>query len=149
MAIQLKKSEKTMLILLGGVIAVAIPYFILSGKKKPKVIAQTRDKISQTIAQVVEKKGSSDKANMAAVQYGDWGRDPFSTPELESQKAAASRLVLKGIFISDGQPFALINDVILAAGQEKKGIKVERIEGKKVVCRRGGQQVTLQWSERK
>ena len=152
---QLKKSEKRMLIVLGVVVAVAVPFQLLTGRKKPAVVQKTREQISETVSRVGLGPVPSRTAGrpLAAERFDSWGRDPFASPEIEREKIAAqraaARLVLKGIFWTDGKPFAMINDVVLSEGEEKKGIRVERIEGRKVVCRRGGQTANLQWSEPK
>ena len=152
---QLKKNEKRMLIVLGVVVAIAIPFQLLTGRKKPAVVQKTKEQITATVNRVGIAVASSKAAGrpVAAEWFDTWGRDPFSSPEIEREKIAAqraaARLVLKGIFWTDGKPFAMINDVVLAEGQEKKGIRVDRIEGRKVICRRGGQLYTLQWSQSK
>ncbi len=148
----LKKNEKRLLIALAPVVLIfVLDRLGLFSKKKPTIIDKTKTVITNTYSKIAEgKDASSARKNALAVQRFDtWGRDPFATPELESQKAAAGRLNLKGMFWIDGKPYVLINDVVLSEGQEKKGIKVERIEGKTVHCRRGGQSITLQWSAKK
>jgi type II secretory pathway component PulC len=56
-------------------------------------------------------------------------------------------VVLKGIFWEAGKAYVLIDDYVLSEGEEEGGIKVEKIEGKNVICRKGGRQFTLQWRE--
>jgi hypothetical protein len=148
----LKKNEKRMLLLLIPVLLIfVLDRFGLFSKKKSTAVDKTKTVIKSTYTKIAEGKGASsaDSRPLAAQHIDSWGRDPFATPELESQKAASARLNLKGMFWMDGKPYVLINDVVLAEGQEKKGIKVQRIEGKKVYCQRGGQSITLQWSEKK
>jgi hypothetical protein len=83
--------------------------------------------------------------------FNTWGkRDPFSKPQavLQAEAAASSSpVVVKGIIWMKGKPYVLINDVILTAGEEKKGIRIDKIEGSKVYCRKGGNSYTLQWSK--
>lgn len=61
-------------------------------------------------------------------------RDPFiSIIELQSQKLSAkkidvSKVVLKGIIWNDSKAIAIIDDELLMAGDEWKGLKVERID---------------------
>jgi len=148
----LKKNEKRLLLALVPVLLIfVLDRLGLFSKKKPTIIDKTKTAITNTYTKIAEGKGtpSAQKKAITIQRFETWGRDPFATPELESQKAAAARLNLKGMFWMDGRPYVLINDVVLAEGQEKKGIKVERIEGKTVYCRRGGQSITLQWSAKK
>lgn len=122
----------------------------LFSKKKQNVVQDAKSTIVKTIDKVkTEVKSEKDVRSDSALHYDSWGRDPFSTPELEKRKAGASSLNLKGMFWMDGKPYVLINDVVLSEGEEKKGIKVNRIDGKKVYCTRGGQSITLQWSEKR
>jgi hypothetical protein len=154
----LQKREKTMLMVLGGVAVVAVLYMVLSGgKSKPTKSVQT---IVKKTAGQLGVEVAAPKKTMAAfkyaseadsLQFNTWGqRDPFSKPSvvLQAEAAAASSpLVVKGIIWMQGKPYVLINDVILTAGEEKKGIRVDKIEGNKVFCRKGGNSYTLQWSK--
>lgn len=85
-------------------------------------------------------------------KFPTWGsRDPFSEPELPSalvpKPSASVGLSLKGIVWVGDSPYVLINGEIIGVGEEKKGIRVERVEGRKVVCRKGGKTYTLEWRE--
>jgi type II secretory pathway component PulC len=80
-----------------------------------------------------------------------WGRDPFTIvkPPPPPKKIPPLKVdvVLKGIFWEAGKAYVLIDDYVLAEGEEGGGIKVEKIEGKNVICRKGGRQFTLHWRE--
>ena len=152
----LKKGEKRLLMLLAPVVLIfLLDQLGVFGKKSKEVIDQTKTAITKTVAKVAQEARSEFGASSpsSVKKYDTWGRDPFATPEFENEQAAARRaasaLVLKGIFKSGDRTFVMINDVVLEPGQEKKGIRLESIEGRKVVCRRGGQTYTLQWRERK
>jgi hypothetical protein len=54
---------------------------------------------------------------------------------------------LKGLFWKEGHAYVLIDDEILKVGEEKEGLKIERVEGKAVFCRQGNRSFTLYWSE--
>jgi hypothetical protein len=54
---------------------------------------------------------------------------------------------LKGLFWKEGKAFALIDDMVIGEGEEDGGVRVERIEGTEVLCRRGSRSFTLHWSE--
>ena len=155
---KLQKNEKTMLMVLGVVAVVATIYLVLtSGKSKPAKSVQTI--VQKTAGQLGVDVAAAKKPAFVfkytseedSLRFNTWGqRDPFSKPEavLRAEAAVASApLVIKGIIWMQGKPYVLINDVILTAGEEKKGIRVDKIEGKKVFCRKGGNSYTLQWSK--
>jgi hypothetical protein len=154
----LQKREKTMLMVLGVVVVVFVLYMVLSGGKS-KQATSVQAIVQKTAGQLGVESAVSRKP-ASALKYADredsllfntWGkRDPFSKPQvvLQAEAAAAtSPVVVKGIIWMKGKPYVLINDVILTAGEEKKGIRIDKIEGNKVFCRRGGNSYTLQWSK--
>jgi hypothetical protein len=154
----LQKREKTMLIGLGIVVVAAVLFQVLtSGKTKTgqdvtQIVKKTAGKLTDLIANeplgvtktplLIENEGG---------EYNTWGsRDPFSKPEFENQpvKAGAGETtIVKGVVWMGGKPYVLINDMIIAPGEEKNGIRVERIDGRKVFIRKKGKMVTLQWSK--
>ncbi len=148
----LKKSEQKMLIALGVVIAIAIPVWLSMNKKKPAIVTKTVDKIGKTVEKITGEGSDSqgEKRIIPVQRYDAWGRDPFADIRVANQRAAENaRPKLKGILWMNGKPYVMIDDVVLEEGQEKKGIRIEKIDGRKVFCRKGGQSFTLQWSEPK
>jgi hypothetical protein len=155
----LQKREKTMLMFLGGVVVVAVLFQVLTGgkskagKEAALIAKKTAGQITGAVAGLAKPESVGKRpADAANTQYSAWSaRDPFSRPEFEIQRGKAgqggSPLTVKGIVWMRGSPYVLINDVILTVGEEKKGIRVDRIEGRKVFCRKGGKMFTLLWSE--
>lgn len=153
----LQKREKNMLMYGGGAAALLLALNFLGvfgGKEKvqdkAKAAQKTAGKVVQSAVEAL--KSDAPKAVQADTSAGrTWGsRDPFSRPEFDftGRKASASAPVsVKGIVWMSGRPYVLINDVVLAVGEEKNGIRVDKIEGNKVFCRKGGKMYTLQWSE--
>jgi hypothetical protein len=153
----LQKREKNMLMYGGGALALIVILNFLGvfgGKPKASKVVQTAQKAAgqavKTTA-VALKSGSAPAVPIEASAGQTWGgRDPFSKPEFDftgRKPNAAVPIRVKGIVWMSGKPFVLINDVVLAVGDEKNGIRVDRIEGNKVYCRKGGKMYTLQWSE--
>jgi hypothetical protein len=149
----LQKREKTMLMVLGGVLVAAILFQVLSGggakkKKAAKGVGQAAAKVAEKVG-LADAKASKRGAKLQA--FDAWAeRDPFSKPEFDSRVMPptpfASPIRLQGMVWMNGIPYVLVNDVILTQGEEKKGIRVENIEGRKVRCRKGGKVFTLEWS---
>jgi hypothetical protein len=150
----LQAREKKLLMIVGPVLAlILILNFmgVFGGKSKSAGKAVDRAKARVTkVAQTVAGKAQT-PAHVAVPGSGGpsagWGdRDPFSKPVFRNQPQETP-VHVKGIIWKNGKPYVLINDVVLAVGEEKDGIRVDRIEGKRVYCRRGGSMYTLQWSE--
>lgn len=151
----LKKSEKRLLLILSVVVAVFLVNQIISGGKKKAAQQQTvtAAKGGNTVPAM---KGGTEAAGgtvqktavKGKVSYDSWGRDPFYSPNPAVKQAAAtieSSLKLNGIIRKGQKVYALINDTIIGPGEEKDGIRVEKIEGKTVVCVKNGVRVTLEW----
>lgn len=146
-----------MLMVLGAVAVVAVVYTVLTSGKKSKSVQSVQSIVHKTAGQLgveaASKKPAAFKylSEADSLQFNTWGRrDPFSKPEavLRAEASVASApLVVKGIIWMQGKPYVLINDVILTVGEEKKGIRVDKIEGRKVFCRKGGESYTLLWSK--
>jgi hypothetical protein len=162
----LKKSEKRLLMILG----MAVAFFLLdrfvlsSGSKKPAKGKSTVSKASVLgTAAVAGGSGSTvsvqpTKSDTAPKVYEGWGRDPFVLPgsvtgagtTSASKAKSESQPVLpklKGMFWKEGRAYVLIDDAVLGEGEEKKGIRVEKINGMEVLCRQGNRQFTLHWRE--
>jgi len=151
----LQKREKTMLIGLGVVAVAAVLFQVLTGGKSKagkdvtQIVKKTAGQVAGAVASLpkTETRGPVDTSG---VRFDEWSaRDPFSKPEFEMRvgNSESAPFTVKGIVWMKGKPYVLINDLILAAGDEKNGIRVERIEGRKVLCRKGGKMFSLQWSE--
>jgi hypothetical protein len=148
----LKKSEKKMLIALGVILAIVVPYQFLTKKKNPAIVNKAVNTISKTVDKITGENASpqTEKKTLPVRRYDSWGRDPFADIRVANQRASENaRPKLKGILWMNGKPYVMIDDVVLEEGQEKKGIKIEKIDGRKVFCRKRGQPFTLQWSEPK
>lgn len=155
----LSEREKKMLkLLIPTVIVAGVIQFGPFGKKKAPP-PTTQPKGPSPIAKIpgVEKIVPSQPRATAGrpltfQEFPTWGtRDPFSEPEFPSvlvpKPPPVVGLSLKGIVWIGDTPYVLINGEIIRVGEEKKGIRVERVEGRKVVCRRGGKTYTLEWRE--
>ncbi len=155
----LKKSEKRMLIILAGVVAVAGIFKLIDKPKNVKPVPainqnhpiQTPGQVLPPQTQVQSANANSSKKIVKFKKYDSWGRDPFTIvkPPPPPKKIPPMKIdvVLKGIFWEAGKAYVLIDDYVLSEGEEEGGIKVEKIEGKNVICRKGGRQFTLQWRE--
>ena len=149
----LKKSEKRLIIILGiFLFAFLFDRFILSPGKDNETApptdtvdfqASNNQKLQMEMAALAKK---VKKSTSKDVKYDAWGRDPFNTPKSSSTVGKKRRKIeLKGIFWKNGKGYVLINSYILREGEEKGGIKVEKIESEKVTCRSEGRSFTLQW----
>lgn len=153
----LQKREKNMLMYGGGAAALLLALNFLGvfgGKEKVQDNAKTAQKTAGKVVQsaVEALKGDAPKSVQPDTSAGRaWGvRDPFSKPQFDftgRKTVEAAPIRIKGIVRMSGKPYVLINDVVLAVGEEKNGIRVDKIEGNKVFCRKGGKMYTLQWSE--
>lgn len=157
----LKKSEKRLLGILGVVAVVfVINQFVCSSKDKTtqpkkaeKAVSPTEvaKAVSSNLASstVLPKKSSSGSQRR---YFETWGRDPFSvwkggTGSVSGSKKKRKKPVLNGIFWKEGKAYVLINDDIMGEGEEKGGIRVEKIEDGRVLCSSGGRSFTLLWSD--
>jgi hypothetical protein len=161
----LKKSEKRLLIILGIALSVFLFDRLVLSKKGGKNTAQAQSRqqaesgvlLSSAIAEGSAVQTASMDERM---QFEDWGRDPFSDSRSRTtagswksknvagkSKETVQKPELKGLFWKGGVAFVLVNDNILKEGEEKEGLKIERVEGRTVQCRRGNRSFTLYWSE--
>lgn len=156
----LKKSEKRMLMLLGIVVVVAGFYKFVIDKPKAKNVPQANQKPRQEAAKQAIQNKPTEKdlqekkvtSNIIFEQYNEWGRDPFTIvkpppPKPKPKPPPPIKVALKGIIWKEGTAYVLIDDYVLCEGEEEGGIKVLKIEGKNVICRKGGRQFTLHWRE--
>lgn len=155
----LTEREKKMLkLLIPTVIVAGIIQFGPFGKKKsPTPVSQPTGpsmgvKIPGVERVLPSRQPGALRPPTTLQEFPTWGtRDPFSEPEFPTELVPkpppSVGLSLKGIVWIGDTPYVLINGEIIGVGEEKKGIRVERVEGRKVVCRRGGKTYTLEWRE--
>jgi hypothetical protein len=151
---QLKKSEKRMLMLLIPTVIIAAVVMLMPSKKSKvkKAVAATTGKLTQSVAKLTGSVADTRKSAVDTLHFASWGeRDPFSKPQYTPYPSKRGDgegpgLRVKGIVWMQGRPYVLINDQVLGVGEEKRGLRVERIEGKKIICRKGGKMITLTWS---
>ena len=152
---ELKKSEKRLLMILG----LAVSVFLID----QLVLKPKGQKSNQNTHPVQAASGNQVAAvqspPLRGQQFDTWGRDPFtpvSTPRrgsvsssasVSTQKSDTTQLALKGIVWKEGKAFALIGEHVIGEGDEEQGIKVEKIEGMEVLCRQGTRMFTLYWRE--
>jgi len=148
----LKKSEKTLLAVLGAVVIIGGVYLAIDSgknteadaKKKSPVVAKTQNILTQIKSEITQESEPSKKEH-----FDTWGRDPFKDQYRRSREEEENigNLVVKGIIRKGNQYHVMINDIILAEGEEKDGLYIERIEENQVFCKKGGKWFTLTWKE--
>ncbi|MBN2103852.1 hypothetical protein JW835_07405 [bacterium] len=152
---KLKKSEKILLAVAASVLVVGGIWTIAgSGKKSagPSPGKTAAKRVADNIETGIKNVQSiikPDSASAVKVRYDSWGRDPFrdlyaKNPEEEE---IISNLTVKGIIRRGSHKFVMINDIILAEGEEKDGLYIERIDDNQVFCRKSGKWFTLTWKE--
>jgi len=158
----LKKSEKILLIVMGAVVII----FILtrftgkSDKKSPRKQPSTVNRVTSNIENIASKVvGTQQQKSISPLkkQYDSWDRDPFQPivtvrkqRQIESLKLEdiSKKYSLKGFFHSEGEKsYVMINDEILAEGEEKDGLRIEDIQENRVLCTYRGRSFTLEWKE--
>jgi len=151
----LKKSEKRLLIILGIAVAVfLVDRFVLSKSDKkspPQPVNQTSTVTGLASAKVKTAVVSTRNIEGKKV-FDNWGRDPFNEKVYTGKcggkfARSGSTPKLKGLFWKEGHAYVMVDDEILKVGEEKEGLKIERVEGKAVFCRQGNRSFTLHWSE--
>lgn len=154
----LKKSEKRLLMILGVAIVIFVfDKFILGGDEKPPPPpkkmqdAQTGRSAASSSQTPVRR---SAFANIQAVQYENWGRDPFmpvvneKVQENSVRRSLERNHKLRGILWNEGRAYALIDDLVLSEGESKEGILLRRISGNAAYCSKGGRMFTLRMEEK-
>lgn len=160
----LQKREKNLLILCGVVAVGAVIYqFVIYPAQQKKEAPPASSPIRQVtnMAQpggAVQVKTAQAQAALSsdAHRYADWGRDPFtlrpvvqsaggSAPAGEAPKVRAPEL--KGIFYKGQKGYALIDDVVLAEGEQESGLRVQSIRGQEVLCYKNNRQFRLYWRQ--
>lgn len=157
----LQKREKNLLIVCGVVAIGAVLYqFVISpaqqDNKSPLPSPVKR------IAKMVQP-GNIDVKTVAgapadAVQFASWGEDPFSLNRKSAAQTQRRRVVpkpvvkvqapeLKGIFWRGQKAYALIDDTILAEGEQEDDLRVQVIKGQEVLCYKKQRQFRLHWRQ--
>ncbi len=146
---EITKSQKRLLILLGIVLAYAIFDFtsnmdtylaVYAGKK---VVAKTKEKAS-----------SADKPKQTSVKrqtayLEKWGRDPFYKRVVQKKskqvkrKKRAIHFILQAISMKDNNSIAIINDKIVKLGDIISGYTLKKIKKKRVVLSDGKKTLIL------
>ncbi|MFO7891163.1 MAG: hypothetical protein R6V04_12605 [bacterium] len=161
----LKKSEKRMLIILGIVVVIVIIFQVVTKDKDKQTT--TKPSVAKSL-NAPDNAMSSSTAQSQATQsskklgerktFDSWGDNPFSTSsrqqrkkqsvsaETEAQNILPEHKFL-GVFEALGKKYALIDDLIIAEGEIKEGIKVMKIEVNSVTCEERGKIFSLYWSE--
>lgn len=158
----LKKSEKRLLVILGIVVAVFLvdQFFLGSGDEddavpSPNLAQQNTQVVQSIVSQTGSGQGSVQQSGIISKKYFEsWGRDPFSSRQVVAvqaraaqKKAQQSLPELRGFFWKKGRAYVLIDEIILTEGEEKDGLRVERIRDKEVLCSQGNRTFTLHWRE--
>ena len=162
----LKKSEKRLFVVLGVFILIfLVDQFMLGSDKSEKASpgVKLKDKGTELVKSVV---AASPDAGTAVTSQGtlpdkkhfdDWGRNPFASskprPVIRTASRAKKKKVevkkpeLQGFFWKQGKAYILVDKVILTEGEEKEGLRIDKIQDKEVLCSKGGHTFTLYWRE--
>jgi hypothetical protein len=153
----LKKNEKTLLAVLGGIVAVYLIWtFVVSGGKKgvkPPTPKNVVASIQGSLKEAATTAGiTPPEEKIPKMRFDTWERDPFRDFYAKSEAAIEeeneiSNLEVKGFIQRGSQTYVLINDLILTEGEEKEGLFIERIDNNQVFCKKGGKWFTLTWKE--
>lgn len=146
--IQLTKSQKILLIVLGIVLTYAVFDFV---SHKDTYVNFYSGKAQETNAPVQNAKAVAQKqANQLQVGlFSKWGSDPFlHEATIKAKKKHRKRRIrphfkLKAISYRIDGSVALINDRIVKAGDVISGYKVIKIEEKKVILWNGKHRIVL------
>jgi hypothetical protein len=150
----LKKSEKRLLVVLGIAVGIFIlDRFVLGSSDKeeapPAVPPAAEPDVAGTATQPASVQPVVRLPEVKEV-FKDWGRDPFvlgTSGYGTYGKSGPAKPKLKGFLTRNGRSFVLIDHVILTEGEEQDGIRVEKINGMEVLCRKGSRSYTLSWRE--
>ena len=167
----LKKSERNLLIVLGLIAGVfLINKFVCSSGEEKQQTDQAKTKSTQKsrVADIASKVFQAEKSVDAGAviipkkHFETWGRDPFKPPyweiaamaqknsEKEEKEDPNEKFTLKGLMHgAKGKNYVLINEIIVAEGEEVDGLRVVQIEKNHVLCRYGEETFTLEWKEEK
>jgi len=163
--VKLKKSEKRLVVILGIVSAVFLfDRFVLSSDEEESSTLKPGAKgINSLLSATALSKLRTTQAavqlptfRVEGKQFATWGRNPFSGPKSTSEvkrmaTAARNRArqnpTLQGFFWKQGKTYVMVNDAVLTEGEEKDGLRIEKIRDKEVLCSQGGRTFTLYWRE--
>jgi len=118
-------------------------------KPQPQTVA-----VSTPNTPLITTPSPAQNAVIAAKQFESWGRDPFtyskflnSAPRKSSSSAKKITRKLRGILWKQDKAYVVIDDLVLAEGEEQKGLMVEKINATTAVCKEGGRTFTLKLTE--
>ena len=163
----LKKSEKRLMVILGIVVAVFLidQFIISSGDEEASTVKPGAASLNKLLKRSALSKLNSVEGSavpkiskIEGKRFETWGRDPFMVPKTAGgiygstsgqsgggkQKGGPK---LQGFLWKKGKAYVLIDDAVLSEGEEKDGLRVERIRDKEVLCSKGGRTFTLYWRE--
>lgn len=147
---EITKSQKRLLIVLGVVVVYAAYDFITNKENYDKMYAGKKE--------IVVKTNPSDKLQLKVVKQKqitdldmDFKRDPFYRDDMVKEikkfkrrpKPRQKPLKLQAITYADANSFVMINDVILAEGEKIEGYIVEKIEKTRVRLTKNGKSIYL------
>ena len=160
----LQKREKNLLIVCGIVAVGAMVYqFVIYPAQQKKEAPPAAGSPIRQVTNMSRPGGAVQVQSTAqaalpseARRFESWGRDPFSlkpvaktasagAPEAETPKVRAPEL--KGIFFRGEKGYALIDDVVLAEGEQEDGLRVQSIRGQEVLCYKNNRQFRLYWRQ--
>jgi len=164
--VALKKSEKRLFVVLGVFIVIfLVDQFILSSDKSKKGPPGTnlKDKGTQLVKSVVAALPDAGSTTISQgtlpdkKHFDDWGRNPFASSRPQpvartssrtgNKKVEVKKPELKGFFWKQGKAYVLVDKMILTEGEEKEGLRIDKIQDREVLCSKGGQTFTLYWRE--
>lgn len=146
---EITKSQKRLLIILGIVICYAIFDFVTH---KDEYLSYYLDKETPKKSSIVKKPVDSTAVavNRAELNIENWGRDPFrdmTKKVVRRAKPKPRRYVptfrLEAISYRDGNSIALINDRILRKGDKISGYRVMDIGSERVVLSNSKNRIVL------
>jgi hypothetical protein len=157
----LVKREKILLGVCGVVVVGAMLYqFVIYPASQEKTSPKPENSKPQTVSipatntQLAAPPSPVQNTVTPLKQYDSWGRDPFTYSKTLNAAPSTSVSVrkekhkLRGILWKQGKAFVVIDDKVLAEGEEENGLKVERINKTAAVCREGGRTFTLELTEK-
>jgi hypothetical protein len=157
----LKKNEKRLLLILGIAVLVFLFDRLVLSRKGAKPAPEARQQITGIVpaasAENLRSPALTGPGN-GNKPYETWGHDPFIDSRASggskssvagAAKTSASKPLpeLRGLLWKDGQAYVMLNDEIIKEGEEKQGLRIDKVEGKVVYGRRGNRSFTLYWSE--
>ncbi len=142
---EITKSQKRLLILLGLVLLFAI-YDIIANKEDYLAVYFGKSSPEQAVAAPEQTSEKSQNKQERDQYLKNWGKNPFKQadhkPQPKPQKKKPVRrkttLTLRAISYQQKGSVALINDQVLKVGDVISGYRVQKIEPKQVILIKNG-----------